>query len=279
MVYGARGIGKTFFSLSIASSLVTGTPFLKWGEPSKTIGVLIVDGEMALSDLKTRLTDLLIKEPIQPLQIISSEVAFEKTDQDINLVDGDQRDAILRILDANKEIRLVIVDNISCLFSGIRESSKDDWEKVIPWLLSMRRRGVAVVLVHHAGKGGDQRGTSGREDMLDTVVRLERIHGASNDGARFSVNFTKSRGAYGEDIEPLEVALDLESKELWTWKKLEESTYERMISLAREGVSTGTEMAEELGITPGMVSKLKKQGVEKGELVKGTTIKLVGGDN
>ena len=54
-----------------------------------------------------------------------------------------------------------------------------------------------MVLVHHAGKGGDQRGTSGREDMLDTVIRLDRVHGASNDGAKFIVRFTKCRGAYG----------------------------------------------------------------------------------
>jgi putative DNA primase/helicase len=279
MVYGGRGIGKTFFTLSLAGSLTSGAPFLKWGEPSKTVGVLIVDGEMALSDLRSRLTALLIKQPIQPLRIISSEVAFAKTERDINLVDGDQRDDILSILDANKEIRLVIIDNISCLFSGIRESSKDDWEQVTPWLLAMRRRGVAVVLVHHAGKGGDQRGTSGREDLLDTVIRLERVHGASNDGARFIVRFTKSRGAYGDEVEPFEASLDLGADELWTWRKLEESNYERMIALARDGVSTVTDMAEELGITKGTVSKLKKKGIDAGDLAKGSTIKLVDEEN
>jgi putative DNA primase/helicase len=279
MVYGGRGIGKTFFTLSLAGSLTSGAPFLKWGEPSKTVGVLIVDGEMALSDLRSRLTALLIKQPVEPLMIISSEVAFAKTERDINLVDGDQRDDILTILDADKRIRLVIIDNISCLFSGIRESSKDDWEQVTPWLLAMRRRGVAVVLIHHAGKGGDQRGTSGREDLLDTVIRLERVHGAPNDGARFIVRFTKSRGAYGDEVEPFEAALDLEADELWTWKKIEESNYERMIAMAREGISSVTDMAEELGISKGMVSRLKKQGIDKGDLIKGTTIRLVGGDD
>ena len=279
MVYGGRGIGKTFFTLSMAGSLASGVSFLKWGEPSKTVGVLIVDGEMALSDLRSRLTALLIKQPIQPLKIISSEVAFAKTERDINLVDGDQRDDILSILDANKEIRLVIIDNISCLFSGIRESSKDDWEQVTPWLLAMRRRGVAVVLVHHAGKGGDQRGTSGREDLLDTVIRLERVHGAVNDGARFIVRFTKSRGAYGDEVEPFEAALDLDSNELWTWRKIEESSYERMIAMAKDGVSSVTDMAEELGISKGMVSRLKKQGIGKGDLITGSTIRLAGGED
>jgi hypothetical protein len=275
MVYGGRGIGKTFFTLSLAGSVSTGVHFLKWGQPSKRVGVLIVDGEMALSDLRSRLTALLIKQPVKPVMIISSEVAFAKTDRDINLVDSAQRNDILSILDENKEIRLVIIDNISCLFSGIRESSKDDWEQITPWLLAMRRRGVAVVLVHHAGKGGDQRGTSGREDLLDTVIRLERVHGAFNDGARFIVRFTKSRGAYGDEVEPFEASLDLEADELWTWRKLEESNYERMIALARDGVSTVTDMAEELGITKGSVSKLKKKGIDTGDLAKGSTIKLI----
>ena len=277
MVYGPRGIGKTFFTLSLAGSLVSGAPFLKWGEPSKTVGVLIVDGEMALSDLRARFTKLLIQQPVAPLQIISSEVAFAKTEHDINFVDDAQRDDILNILDANKGIRLVIIDNISCLFSGLRESSKDDWEQVTPWLLAMRRRGVAVVLVHHAGKGGDQRGTSGREDMLDTVVRLDRVAGISNDGARFIVRFTKSRGAYGDCVKSFEASLDLDSPELWTWKPLEESNYERMLVLAGEGITSVTDMAEELGISKGMVSRLKKQGIDKGDLVRGTYIKLVDG--
>ena len=277
MVYGGRGIGKTFFTLSLAASVSSGVPFLKWGEPSKTVGVLIVDGEMALSDLRARLTSLLIKKPIEPVMIISSEVAFAKTERDINLVDGDQRNDILSILDENKEIRLVIIDNISCLFSGIRESSKDDWEKITPWLLAMRRRSVAVVLVHHAGKGGDQRGTSGREDLLDTVIKLEPVNRSPNEGARFIVNFTKSRGAYGAEVKAFEASLDLESNELWTWKPIEESNYERMLTLAGEGVSSVTDMAEELGISKGMVSRLKKQGIDKGDLVKSTQILLAGG--
>ena len=39
------------------------------------------------------------------------------------------------------------------------------------WLLRLRRRGVSVLVVHHAGKNGDQRGISKREDLLDTASR------------------------------------------------------------------------------------------------------------
>jgi len=34
------------------------------------------------------------------------------------------------------------------------------------WLLVLRRRGISVMVIHHAGKSGLQRGTSRREDVL-----------------------------------------------------------------------------------------------------------------
>ncbi len=134
-------------------------------------------------------------------------------------------------------------------------------------------------MIHHAGKGGDQRGTSGREDLLDTVIRLDRVHGAPNDGARFIVRFTKCRGVFGDDVEPFEASLNLDDPELWAWRPLEESTYDRMLNLARDGVETVSDMAEELGVTKGMVSRLKKQGIEKGELLPGKFIHLKDSDD
>ena len=38
--------------------------------------------------------------------------------------------------------------------------------------LSLRRRGISVLLDHHAGRNGEQRGTSKREDVLDTMLTL-----------------------------------------------------------------------------------------------------------
>lgn len=272
MVYGPRGIGKTYFVNSLSTSTVSGIPFMKWGPPKQAHGVLVIDGEMALSDVRERLTKLLIKKPEKPLQIISSEKVFAETEQDINLVQEKQRQDILNLLDKNREIRVVVVDNISCLFSGLRESSKDDWEQVTPWLLALRRRGVSAILVHHAGKGGDQRGTSGREDLLDAVIRLDRVVGAEDNGARFIVRFTKCRGAYGETVSPFEAALNLDSPDLWTWKPIEDSTYDRMLNLAKDGITSVTEMAEELGVSKGLISRLKSRGIKNGDLKKGSKI-------
>jgi hypothetical protein len=62
------------------------------------------------------------------------------------------------------------------------------------WLLRLRRKGVAVLLVHHAGVNGRQRETSRREDALDTVIALRRPADYSpEEGARFEVHIEKAR--------------------------------------------------------------------------------------
>jgi putative DNA primase/helicase len=77
-----------------------------------------------------------------------------------------------------------------------------------PFPIACRRRGVAVLMVHHAGKGGEQRGTGAREGHLDTSIKLFLSDEASsNDSCYFRVDFTKSRGCYGQDIEPFTAKL------------------------------------------------------------------------
>src|SRR3712207_8895249 len=55
-------------------------------------------------------------------------------------------------------------------------------------------------LIHHAGKGGQQRGTSRREDALDTVIALRRpADYEPEQGARLEVHLEKARGVAGLD--------------------------------------------------------------------------------
>ena len=78
------------------------------------------------------------------------------------------------------------------------------------WLLKLRRKGVAVLLVHHAGTNGRQRGTSRREDALDTVIALRRPEDYSPEqGARFEVPFEKLRNwINGEGTASFEARLE-----------------------------------------------------------------------
>src|SRR5207302_1725194 len=90
------------------------------------------------------------------------------------------------------------LDNLSCLTAVIRDNDAESWTPVQEWLLSLRRRGISVLIIHHAGKDGQQRGTSRREDVLDTSISLRRPSDyKATEGARFEIHIEKGRGIYG----------------------------------------------------------------------------------
>lgn len=261
MAYGPRGVGKTFFGLGLAVALTTGGDFLKWKVPSP-VGVLYVDGEMQLDELRQRTTALMARPPVGPLEFLTGQLVYQRCGgKDLILTSDAMRQEVVTILDARPALRVLILDNISCLFSGLNEDSKQDWEPINAWLIRLRHRGLATVLAHHAGKGGQQRGTSGREDNLDTVLHLAKPTGVdAREGCHFELSFTKCRSVTGDDVGPLDVRLSTVNEQLeWVWQPMEVSMLVRARQLVVDGVEGGTALAEELGISKGYASKILKK--------------------
>ena len=138
--------------------------------------------------------------------------------------------------------------------------------------LRQRASGRSVLFIHHSGKGGLQRGTSRREDVLDTVIALRHPGDYTPDqGATFEVHFEKNRGIYGDDTKPFEARLttDKNGRQEWITKTLEQSTTEKVTNLLVDGVPQ-KEIADMLGISKGAVSKAKKRAENLGLLVVST---------
>jgi putative DNA primase/helicase len=171
MCFGPRGIGKTWITLGIAYAVATGGTFLRWTAP-RPRRVLVIDGEMPAVALQERLASIVDREPREPpapnfLRILSLDLQ----DRSLDLADeGDQERLEVQIGHAE----LIVADNISTLARGGRENEAESWLPVQDWALRQRRQGRTVLFMHHAGKGGQQRGTSRREDVLDTVIALRR---------------------------------------------------------------------------------------------------------
>ena len=190
MLYAPRGLGKSWLALSIGLATATGASLLRWSAP-RPRKVLYVDGEMPLVSLQERLKAISASfgndVPNDAFRIL----AADQIESGINFsaVEGQRSlDPLLQDVD------LVILDNLSTLCTTTSESASDAWVPMQNWLLKLRRRGTSVLLVHHAGTNGRQRGTSRREDALDTVVALRRPEDYSPDqGARFEIHFEKLR--------------------------------------------------------------------------------------
>jgi len=260
MLYGLRGVGKTHVSLGVAVAVASGDRFLVWraGQPR---GVLFLDGEMPGAALQERLASIIAhgeKEPGAPLRIITPDL---QEDGMPDLATKRGQEAIEAHLDG---ISLIIVDNISTLCRSGRENEAEGWLPVQAWALRMRARGFSILFIHHAGKGGQQRGTSKREDVLDSVLVLRRPadYDPAN-GAHFELHYEKARGAYGEAVRPFEARLTPTG---WRVKSLEESTRERVAAMFNEGMSQ-SEIAAELGIHRSNVcrhiQKAKAEGLLK----------------
>jgi putative DNA primase/helicase len=189
MLYAARGNGKTHVAHGIALAASTGTQFLKWTAP-KPRRVLIIDGEMPASELQTRLSRILWGGTATPEPGMLSLLSADLVEGGIgNLADPKVQAALDPWLAG---MELLILDNLSCLTAVIKDNDAESWGPIQEWLLRLRRRGISVLIVHHAGKGGGQRGTSRREDILDTSISLRRpVDYVAPEGARFEVHVEK----------------------------------------------------------------------------------------
>ncbi len=256
LLYSKRGVGKTFISLGISIAVASGSRFLKWNAPHSR-KVLYVDGEMPLCALKQRIMDIGagfdIPAPLDNLRIITPDLQ-DRGLPDLSTITG--QDEIEAHLDG---VNLLVLDNLSALVRAVKENEGEGWLPVQDWALDLRRRGIAVLFVHHAGKGGAQRGTSRREDLLDSVLTLKHpsdYH--AEEGLRCIVDYEKSRGFYGVDARSFEVKMSAgpSGESVWTVADCEASTDARASKMFQDGMSI-RDVAEELGISKSKAHRLK----------------------
>lgn len=271
MIYAARGVGKSFLCIMIALSVTRQLEIGNW-QPGKPASVLYLDGEMAAEEFQDRLHLLSagLSEELAPLHIISAEEMQRQGWPVPNLADSKWREALYAFLKGSDIYRVLILDNIASLAPGLDENDKSAWDEINQFLLSLRWLGLAVLLVHHAGKSGDQRGTSGREDNLDVVIRLSRPAGyRSEDGARFDVELTKARGVFGDSAKPFSIQLTTKSDGGLTWcaESAGAQTKHLIIALLGNGISQ-KDIPGLLGISKAWVSRTKSQAISDGYLNK-----------
>lgn len=263
-VHAWRGIGKTHLSLGVAYAVATAGEFLGWKAPAPR-RVLFIDGEMPAVALKERIVAMIAADT-RDCDIDADNLRFITPDlldcAPPDMADAEDQIDLQKVIDACNPA-LIIVDNISTLVrSGGGENDAEAWIPVQGWALRMRREGRAVLFVHHSGKGGKQRGTSKREDVLDTVIALKRPEPYNPaDGARFIVEFEKGRHVRGEGAQSFEAHLttDEHGRQAWTTRTLDDSTFDRTLALYRDGLTGVRDIAAELGVNPSTVSRAIKK--------------------
>jgi hypothetical protein len=263
MIVAKRGVGKTHIALGIAYAVATGGTFLRWHAPASK-KVLYIDGEMPASLMQERLQKIVAmsdqKHQEGFFNLITPDLQ-DKVMPDLSRKEG--RDAIEPFV---QDCDLVVLDNISCLFRSGGENESESWQEAQEWALDLRRRGKSVLFVHHAGKSGNQRGTSKKEDTLDAVIILKQPDDyQSEQGARFEVKFDKARHFSGNEARSFQVQL-LEENGLWRWEMFDDPE-DAMIEKVAEMRLTGhtiKSIVKNIDLTKSQVETLIAKAKVKG---------------
>ena len=258
IMYAPRGIGKTFAALSVAVAVASGGAVFNWRAPMPK-RTLYVDGEMPATSMQSRLAALVSGMSVPP-HTLKNMALITPDLQPCPMPDVSTASGQAMLEPFLKGVDMVVLDNIATLCRTGKENESQSWQTMQAWLLELRRRGMTVLLIHHAGKSGDQRGTSAREDIMDTVISLRRPREYSMaEGARFEVHLTKARGILGDDAKPFEANLVTEGNVLhWQVRELEDVELDELKRLLREGYSI-RDCAEEMGKSKGAIQRLKKK--------------------
>jgi len=262
MIYGARGTGKTQLACGVSYAVAAGTKILKWSAP-KPRKVLHVDGEMAAADLRQRFEQIMAGTAVRPDPGMLNILAADLLELGIGNLTCPKIQAELDPW--LEDVELLVLDNLSSLTAVIRDNDAESWNPVQHWLLSLRRRGISVVLIHHAGKNGEQRGTSRREDVLDTSISLRRPSDYTVlEGARFEIHFEKARALHGESVRPFEAKLEVRNGAAdWAVRDIEDAELARVKAFTEDGYSV-RDIADEMGLTKSKVQRIRDKIKEAG---------------
>jgi hypothetical protein len=253
-IFSPRGVGKTWFAFDMAHSIATGNRFGPW-ETHGSRPVLYVDGEVAADHMQNRAKALSLHS--EQFHYLNHELLFNKFPKAIDVADKIWQQAILQVCE-QKQTKVVILDNLSCLAPDVDENDGVSWSsQLLHWTLDFRHRGISLIFIQHAGRAGDHmRGHSRKEDPANWIVRLDKAeHTGEEIGSKFITVFTKNRNAARrpEDYE-FWYKPDGNKTQLFFVKMSKEDLLLEI--LRRRSKFSQKEAGEELGVSQSTISRM-----------------------
>ena len=199
-IYGESNHGKSLVGMDIALNMVRGTawadrPILKPGP------VLYVnaDGGPGFSPRlkaweRANGTDSLFEFWTYPMELLIADPR-----QMASFTEG--------LADLEEPPAMVVIDTLSQCIPGVNENQQDEMSRVVAHLNAIKRRyGCTIVLLHHVGKDGLNRGSTVIPGAADTIIRVTQQPGElvelrcdkQRDGRKF-LPFYFQIHSHGED--------------------------------------------------------------------------------
>lgn len=261
-IWAWRGLGKTFITTEIAIQLALGCPTLFGGVNgtggnwpiSRAYRVMYVYGEMHGSEIQKRAQQIARghgSDILSPENFGTMCKDFQKRWRPKINSPRDRRIIEERLFGGGYEV--LILDNLSTLWPTSQEGEGERTATLTEWFLDLNQRRISVIYLHHAGKGGEQRGGSEKEDMLDFVLKLTRPPGYKREEQlRVLVEIDKTRGESKQPrwLVPFEMSLTTDrGAACWLTRPSRHAQIQACFEHFGNGMKPGGDMAMEVGVS------------------------------
>ena len=220
LIVGPPGIGKTYAMLHCGVCVALEKPWLDM--KTRRVGVLIIDEESGDRRMARRLGEVLRGEfgnGDTPIKYISLA--------QFNL--REPGDAIL--LQAAIEesgAGLVLIDALADIMPGGDENAVKDVQPIFMRLRKIAEEtGSGIVLIHHANKAGDYRGSTAISGAVDLLLMVD-----GKSGSKY-INFEVKKA---RDVEPFKFSAMLHFSDNQVWLSSHESQERPRLGKAQEYV-------------------------------------------
>jgi hypothetical protein len=187
-IFAFRGYGKSLLGLGLVDIMVHGGEMLGY-KSNGGLKVLFCDGELPSEDLQERLKEL-VGHSEGRLSLMSPHTLPQRRFPALSDPDYQER-FMEQVIELNPDV--IVFDTLTACFK-FDTNDPDKWILVNQFLIELRSRGICVIITHHAGKNGSQRGRTDGDDDLDVVIKLELPSGhQAGMGLNFLLSYEKFR--------------------------------------------------------------------------------------
>ncbi|MBL1264927.1 AAA family ATPase [Candidatus Methylomicrobium oryzae] len=188
-VYGASGVGKTFFILDIALSIAQGVP---WRGVKVRQGRVVYIAAEGAGGLRTRLAAY-----SEFHRINLADLPFSLIPEVPNFLTESDPQAIANVINAKGQFDLIVIDTVSAVTPGANENASEGMGMLLSHCKHLHHTtGATVLLVDHSGKDASQgmRGWSGKYAAMDFVIEVTK-----KDGCLVAKVRKQKEGSEGQD--------------------------------------------------------------------------------
>lgn len=211
-LWGPSDAGKGWVTTELVLAHLLGYPafFLAASQALAPRRVLYIAAEESATDFKNRCAQLLRWQSCEMGQI-DQYLAVLALEDDVSLLNPEWQDGLFKHITANN-IAMVVIDNILALApSAIKNPAA-----LLALAAELKKRKVSVVLVHHAGKKGDDfLGASELKSLAQNVIQLsgtEQIAGHQFPGSEVQAALKEHKQVVSILVEKCKMGAELKGQ-------------------------------------------------------------------